>query len=177
MHSDGFVNRLQTYGIKRLVKSYDFILSILFITVIIVIDVPFVSSFDRAEFVASATSIASRLIAVILAGVAIVVSFSDRKFLKLLKEEKVYRNLVFTFEYTVILAVAVSTLGAFLQSSQIPERLFYVFMWSFLYLTLSVVRLISRIVEFGDKKATHALVDDLEIEGDFNEREEGDQEE
>lgn len=110
-----FFKMLKKYGIKRLIKSSDFKLAVV-LTFVFFVSVYYFNIANQLikVFVTYAT-IASGMVAIVIASLAIVVSISDEKFILFISQEpKVYRNLLFLFWYASILAgisIAVNIIG------------------------------------------------------------------
>jgi len=122
----GFRSRLSDYGYRRLATSRDFTLAIgitiaVAVLQVVTCDTSFlggVSCYNAASetFVNESTSIAVSLIAFIIAGLSIIISFSDREFLAELSDSGVYNILLFIFEYSILLSIATSVTGVLIRS-------------------------------------------------------------
>ncbi len=100
-----FIRMCKKYGLKRIFNSLD-----LRISLIVAIAFALVSgSFELSKAMILDVSIifitvSAAMLAVIIAGLAIVVSVSDDKFVKLLKDRNIYDNILFSFWYSAIIA-------------------------------------------------------------------------
>jgi len=157
----GSVSRLRNAGLSRILTGYDFLLSLVVTLCIYFTDFDILTNFNATDFVSQSTSLAVSLIGFIIAGVAILVALSDEKFLLYLKKNGVYGNLLFVFEYTVLLAIFVSFIGIVLQSYSFGRLEFHIFLFFFMYLLFSTVYLVSNIISFGDKKGDKILTEGL----------------
>lgn len=148
--------------------GYDLLVSLFLTTVLYGVFGSSIVKFDLPEFVTNATSLSGSLTAVIITGVAILVTLTDSDFLIFLKKNDIFNNLMFTFEYTALLSLFVAFFGIVLQTYDFSFRIFYAFTFSFLYLIFAVSRIISQIISFGDRKGDLAMVRELEKEIDEN---------
>lgn len=151
--TDGFWKSARNYGLGNLFTDLDFVLALVFLLVSVVgeyaIEWPIVNS----KLVGLSTQLAISLIAFILTGLAVLASFSDPEFLSLLKDLEIYDEIMFSFQFTLYLAMAVAVLGIVLQSYSTPEWAFFVFIFSFTYMFFSLTRFVRLIVELGEKQA------------------------
>lgn len=163
-----FYSRLREYGIRRILTGTDFLLALSLILLLGVIQVatcilqitPFVGGcvqFQSPEFVDLGTKLAFSLTAFILAGLAILVSFTDKEFLADLKDWGVYENLMFIFQYNLYLALLVSVIGILSQAYGWGTYGFYLFAFLFTYMVLSIADMIDLIVTIGNQKARYEM--------------------
>lgn len=158
--SNGFFDRLKDGGYKRIVYGFDLYAALA--VVIFAFTANYLSTFDivRIELVNNGTPFAISLTAFILAGVSILVSFSDEKFLGLLKELEIYNTLIFNFEFGIYLAIITSGIGITLQTySSILISIgyfnlfFYTYLFFFTYMILAAANIVSTVVSIGSRKA------------------------
>ena len=111
-----FFGLLSQYGVRRILTSYDLLLSIVFTSIFGLV------SYNGNDLVVVFSSlfttlvtISAAMIATAMAGLAIISSISDREFLKLMSEARVghsnaYVNILFLFWYSpIISALAISS--------------------------------------------------------------------
>jgi hypothetical protein len=159
-----FWNRIRAYGIKRVLLDTDLIISVLIVFITATVDylschVSAVecADFTSGSFVGSATDLAISFTVFIVSGLAILVAFTDSRFIKKLKDIGVYQNIMFVFEYTIYLAISASVVGVILNSYGTTPIGYYIFLFLFIYMILSAVNLVQLIVSFGNKKAQFEL--------------------
>lgn len=155
---NGFFYRLRTGGFTRVIEGHDLHVAIATTILLAAIHAFTHITVVKSSLVSTATPLAFSLIAFILTGLAILISFSDEEFLALLKDLKIYNNIVFTFEYNVYLTIIVSVAGIIYQSYDLGAVGFFVFTFLFLYMLLSVANLVAMISTVGSKKARIALL-------------------
>ncbi len=110
-----FINMFRKYGRKRVLKSLDIKLASI-LTVIFLISVYYSGVANQLiDIFTTYATVASGMVAIVIAALAIIVSISDEKFISFISQEpKVYRNLLFLFWYASILAgisIAVNLTG------------------------------------------------------------------
>jgi hypothetical protein len=100
-----FLRMLKNYGISRIINSLDLRLSL--IAAVVFAFVCWELELSKAMILDISiifVTVSAAMLAVIIAGLAIVVSVSDDKFVKLLKDNNVYDNILFVFWYSAIIA-------------------------------------------------------------------------
>jgi len=163
-----FYSRLRDYGISRILTGTDFLIALSLILLLGVIQVttcilqisPLIGGcvqFRSPVFVNLGTNLAFSLTAFILAGLAILVSFTDKDFLADLKDWGVYENLMFVFQYNLYLALLVSVFGILSQAYGFGTYGFYLFAFLFIYMVLSIADMIDLIVTIGNQKARYEM--------------------
>lgn len=101
-----FFNLLKEFGgIRRIIKSRDFIYSIILSALISVVGINYGISYDILNnFNLSLITVGAALVAIIIAGLAIVVSTSDDHFVSILRTAGIYGNILFPFWYSAVMA-------------------------------------------------------------------------
>lgn len=155
-----FLERLSNYGYRRIFLSPDIVYSIIFSGLIVVLSegVCGVSQYPclnlaSGRLVELATQFAISLTAFILAGLAILVSFTDKEFISELKSIGIYENIMFVFQYNIYLTIVTVLLGSVIQAYNLKGAVFYIFVFVFIYMVLSLIQMIDLIVTVGNKKA------------------------
>lgn len=100
-----FVARLKKFGIKRILFSVDLRYSALIsILIIFIIHYFGIAGGSIVLICPLYITISAAMIAVAIAGLAIIASISDPKFVLILKNSKIYENILFTFWYSTIIS-------------------------------------------------------------------------
>ncbi|ELZ03688.1 hypothetical protein [Natrialba aegyptia] len=160
--------RLKKYGIKEILLSKYLILPLVITIGSYFLISDLFSNPGMRNFVSSATGVSQSLIAVTLTGLAILVSFSDKKFLSFLRKNDTFEKLLAIFEYTVTLAIITSFYGVFLQSVSFEKWVFFIFFFLFIHLLASISALVSTILRFSETKAKYEGLKDFD-EGNMSE--------
>lgn len=163
---NGFFERFATRGYDRVIKGVDLYLSVIIAVVAYSVSAYTNVKIVKSGFVSAATPLAISLIAFILVGVSVLVSFSDEKFLALLKKLEIYNTILFNFEFGMYLALVVSVAGIILQAYSaalnflgIFAAAFYIFLFLFFYMCFAAANIVSSIVSIGSRKARIALTE------------------
>jgi hypothetical protein len=154
-----FIPMLKAYGTKRIIKSYDFKIALI-ITVIL----SFLILYFKLEVKLTPTiftiyaTIASGMIAIIIAALAIVATMADNDFIVFLNQkEKLYNNILFVFWYTSIitgLSIAINVISyvfIIISSDNININLVLITIATFFtnYIVLAVIQAIGAVMRFG----------------------------
>jgi hypothetical protein len=166
-----YLYHISNYGFIRLIKSKDFVFSLVISLLAIVISefyCPrglFIFNCDSTaslEFVKSATNILAPITSVVVTGLAILVSFTDKEFLAELSDIQVFANIVFMFEHTVFLALSSLIIGIIINSYGFHPLMFYGFIFLFFYTIFSIIYLIQLLVELSINKSEWVKGEDKE---------------
>jgi len=165
--SDGFFDRLRADGYKRIIYGRDLYFSIAVVIFAIFVEFVMAIQIVSDSFIQSGTNLAISLTAFILAALSILVSFSDKKFLGLLKELEIYNNLIFNFEFSVYLALIASVVGIIVQSYagllrsiDVFNLSYFIFVFFFVYMVLAAANIVSQLVSIGERKARISILED-----------------
>lgn len=157
-----FREGINEYGLVRLFTEWDFLLSLFFVSVIVsfrYLACPWVLkncfSLYNPDFVSLATKFAISLTAFILAGLAVIISFTDRQFLVQLKKLEIYANIMFVFQFNLYLSGLTALVGILVSSVYNSELAFVLFLFFFIYLMLSLAAMVDLIVQYGIQKANY----------------------
>jgi hypothetical protein len=152
MKMNNFAHRIRKFGLKRIFLSWDFILAFALFCFVLFFRYEYAIK-HAVEVMTVVRDIAATLGTIILGGFALVVSLTDNKFIKFLRKVKVYDNIVFSFEYNIILSVICILLSFFTQFILYADSAYFSLFLVFPYLILSILRLVSFITSFGIKRA------------------------
>jgi hypothetical protein len=162
--NSGFIARLSDGGFHRVIYGSDLHLAILITIATVLIEWRTSFQLLSLDFIQNAVPLAISLIAFILVGLSVVVSFSEEKFLGILKGLGIYDTILFNFEYTIYISIATavagivfSTYSSQLMSFGIFTECFFFFVFLFIYMVFSVANIVALIVSIGSRKAKLAL--------------------
>lgn len=85
-------------------------------------------------------------------GFAIIISFIDKELIKYLKKYNIYDNVIFTFEFTLIIGIITFILSLISKYIYYSQELYYINLGFFIYLLACLIQLILFITSFGVKK-------------------------
>jgi len=94
-----FINQLRSYGVKRIILSYDFLISAAIFIVLFQDCINNSGNFKMldSEGIAGIITVTSAIFAIIIAAIAIILSFSGTKFAEFLRTNKKLHSILFTF--------------------------------------------------------------------------------
>lgn len=155
-----FQKGLKKYGVIRLLTERDLLLSAGVVIAIVLYRFGVCTWLSRAcfslyrhGFITFATQMAISLTAFILAGLAIIISFTNREFLIQLKELDIYTNILFVFQFNLYLTGLTALAGILASTIIRTEIAFLVFLFLFLYMIFSLTEMVDIVVEYGAQKA------------------------
>lgn len=161
----GFMTMLKNYGVVRIICSVDFFIPLILAILLTIIVYHYnIASSLLPDLATTYDTIATGMIAIIIAALAILVSMADDNFIVLLKKIKVYDNILFTFWYSSILAgisIAIDTGTAILTKVTLTHsivNLTLVFLTTFLtsYSVIAVILAIGAVMRYGLYRAEFA---------------------
>lgn len=149
-----FFKRFNEFGFKKIFLSYDFVAAvIIFFTILWIAKDKVWEDILIKSILSDIASASIGVTTIILAGFAIIVSFTDEGFINLLNKINVYSNIVFIFEYTTINAVICFFISILLKYLVFDKYLFWLLIFIFIYLLLSLISLITFISSYGIKRS------------------------
>jgi hypothetical protein len=151
--TDGFWQSARNYGLGNLFTDLDFVLSLVLLLASVICEYAIEWPIVNNKLIELSTQLSFSLIAFILTGLAVLASFSDSDFLRLLKQLEIYGDIMFSFQFTLYLTITVAIVGIILQTYHIPSWGFFMFLFLFSYMLFSLTRFVKLIVELGEKRA------------------------
>ena len=156
---------LRNYGVKRILLSIDFFLSLI-LAIIFTASVYYykIAVILLPDLATTYATVATGMIAIVIASLTILVSISDDNFIVLLKKIKVYDNILFTFWYSSILSglsIAID-IGAYVFTkvtlSHHIINLIIIFLITFFttYSVIAVILAIGAAMRYGLYRAEYA---------------------
>jgi len=145
-----FFQRLGNFGIGRIFKSADFIIAII-ITLIGAFTFfnMLLESEIRTKILTDISSVSISIMTIVLAGFAIVISLSDKKFIALLKRYNLYENIIFYFEWTTLVSIftfIITFVDKYLYSN---SYFFFFNIFLMIYLIGCLIKLMTFITKFS----------------------------
>jgi len=151
MKNKHFSQRLTNFGIRRILKSLDFIISLLILLFLLLTSSNTLLKINK-EFVDTSIHIAVSLAALIIAAFSILVSFSNREFVTFLKELKIYDKILFLFEWNIYVAIITVMVGVLINYFIASSLIYVIYIFLFVYMICSILSLVSFITYFGLRK-------------------------
>lgn len=154
MYESSFLKRLWALGLDGVIKSLDFIVGVAVTLVILYI-------FDGSYPVEESTAIldtfistSSALFAIILTGLAIILSFSDAAFIYAWKEKvEGFEDMVTVFQFNLYLPVFVLTYSLTLKYIHYNGVAMVVLIGLFVYMLVSLIDVVNFLAKYGLQRA------------------------
>lgn len=156
------LTRLSSDDIIDSIFSYDFVYPI---SISILLYVHFRDWFTKkgmSAFVELAATVSGSLVAVILTGLAIIVSVSDLEFLSLVENTVEIEHILKPFEYTLLIALISTFSGVLLVPLTYEKWVFFIYFFVFSYLLFSILDVVDSIITFFNKRSEYAQINDME---------------
>jgi len=141
-----FIN-LWDFGITRIIKSWDFLFSIF-----LCVTFWYLKKYQSVEVEINYEIIMSVLVSLftfVFAALAIVISLSDEKFLKLLKQQKVLHKLLFHYWYACVIYLLFTFVVFLLKMLKIENSFKFIGIFCFFYAIFLTVELVKTTISFG----------------------------
>lgn len=156
------LRRLSARDIIESIFSYDFVYPV---AISVFTYTYFYKHFTKegmSTFIELGTTVSGSLVAVILTGLAIIISVSDLEFLSLVEETVEIEHILKPFEYTLLIALISTSSGIILSSLAYKKWVFFIYFFVFFYLLFSILDVVDSIIKFSNKKSRYAQIDNME---------------
>jgi hypothetical protein len=168
LYEPKFSTRLTSLGASGLVKSLDTIIGIVaFFSLLYLFDGSFPKE-DGVEMLSIFISVSSALFAIILTGLAIVLSFTDEAFVYAWKEIDGFDDMVTVFQFNLYLPLIVLCFSLILKFIQYNGLAMIVAIAFFAYMIVSLVDLVNFIAKYGLQRGEF-IYQQLEPDNDSDE--------
>lgn len=153
MHDQGFLTRLRKVGPWKLIKSVDTIFAVIAFFIIYISKDGFFPQQSAAPLLQEIARISASLFAIILAGLTIITSFTDKQFIYAWKESGVFDEVMTLIEYYLYLPLIVLIFSLGLAHVRY-HSLAMIFLSSlFVYTIVGMFSLTGFIVRYGLQRA------------------------
>lgn len=148
LYEPSFLKRFVGLGPQRLVLSWDTLAGVIaFFAVFIAMDGGIAES-EATTLLSSFATVSATLFAIVLTGLTIITSFTDRLFLYAWQEVGEFENIITTFQYNLILPILVLLLTLALQVVYHPLTMI-VLIALFVYMLFSLFDLVGLISSYA----------------------------
>ncbi|WP_226011381.1 hypothetical protein [Halomicrobium salinisoli] len=107
MYEPSFIKRLSGLGASTLIKSYDTFAGVLFTLILYFVSNGSIKQATASSLLSSFSAVSAGLFAIILTGLTIITSFTDKEFLYAWQKIGEFENLVTYFQYNLFLPVVI----------------------------------------------------------------------
>lgn len=154
-----FFKRLKAFGINDLILSPDTILSVLIFLFLGFYTNWTISPQDGTKFVEIIIPVSASFFAIVLAGLAIISSFTDKNFIYAWTKAGLFADLVTLFQWNLYVPIMVTVLALIIEFIPFNSILFIFLVALFTYMIVSLMDLIKFISTYALQRA-----DFIEIE-------------
>jgi len=149
MHDQGFLKRLQKIGFGTFIKSTDFILGLVALFVISSLKNGYIPQESADALLQTISGISASLFAIILAGLTIITSFTDRQFIYAWKKVGKFDEVMTLFQYYLYLPLIVLIFSLTLAHVRYHGSAMIILSALFVYTILGMFSLVGFIVKYG----------------------------
>ncbi|WP_121821063.1 hypothetical protein [Halostella salina] len=176
MYDSSFITRLRKLGARNLILSYDTLAGVVAFSAVYIYTGGGISEATAAGILSSFATVSATLFAIVLTGLTIITSFTDRLFLYAWQDVGEFENIVTTFQYNLGLPVVVLlfTLALQVEYHRLAMLILIAVFVYMLFALLDLVGLISRYaLQRGEfvKQQVEAEIEQEEIEQDIPDEE------
>ncbi|MDP2967497.1 MAG: hypothetical protein Q8N87_03770 [bacterium] len=152
-----FFYQLKSYGLKKFLISFDFIIAIITLMVMLIDSYLSLDIFSggNSNYVIAIFAVASTLFAIVLAALAIILSFSNSEFMSFLRQNNKLSSLLFLFwignvAYLVVIILSTVYLVVNLEKYVFIQKYLYPFIVAiFIYGVINTFYLLETVIRFG----------------------------
>lgn len=148
MYEPSFLERLKDMGPQRLILSYDTLAGVVAFFAIYIFTEGGITEESAADLLISFATVSATLFAIVLTGLTIITSFTDRLFLYAWQKVGEFENIITTFQYNLGLPVAVLLLTLLLQIAYHPIAMLGLIAL-FVYMLFSLLDLVGLISQYA----------------------------
>lgn len=153
MHDQGFLGRLKEVGPGPIIKSVDFILAVVAFFIIYIAKDGAFSQQAAEPLLTTISRISASLFAIILTGLTIITSFTDKQFIYAWKKLDEFDEIMTLFEYYLYLPLIVLLASLSLEYLRYDGTAMVLVAALFVYMVLGMFSLVGFIVKYGLQRA------------------------
>jgi hypothetical protein len=149
MFDDKFRTRILNFGIRNIIVSPDFIVGLITLCLAWHLSGGSVAASTGQEMLTLFSQISASLFGIVLAGLAIVTSFTDDEFINAWKKIGEFNNLITLFQYNLYLPIIVLIASLWLKFGIYNGIAMILLTGFFAYMLISLIDLINFISKYG----------------------------
>jgi hypothetical protein len=149
MYEKGFLKRIRKLGVKRIILSWDTLIGLITFFVLYILTGGAINSESGIPLLSTLTMASASLFGIILAGLAIVTSFTDKDFVYAWKKLDEFDNMITIFQYNLFLPLIIILLSLALQIIVYNGLLMIALVSIFVYMIVSLVDLVNFVCVYG----------------------------
>ncbi len=149
MYNENFTERLKDFGLKNVIISSDTAVGLLTLVIAYYISGGSISTQTGQEMLGLFAQISASLFGIVLAGLAIITSFTDEEFILAWKKIGEFNNLITLFQYNLYLPIIILASSLALKFGFYNGQLMILLTALFAYMIISLIDLITFISRYG----------------------------
>lgn len=148
LYEPSFLRRFVGLGPRRLILSWDTLAAVIAFFVVFILMGGGIAESEAASILSSFATVSATLFAIVLTGLTIITSFTDRLFLYAWQDVGEFENIITTFQYNLILPIAVLLATMALQVVYHPLAMVMLIAF-FVYMLFSLFDLVGLISSYA----------------------------
>ncbi|MBU3904877.1 MAG: hypothetical protein KJ906_01870 [Nanoarchaeota archaeon] len=144
-----FIKRLKKLGIKKLILSFDTLAFIITFFLIYITSNGTIIQESANQILMSFIEISGSLFAIVLAGLAIVTSFTDKDFIYAWKKIEEFDNIITLFQYNMIILLLIMVFSLFIRFIYYNSFAMITLISIFVYMIVSLIDLVGFVSKYG----------------------------
>jgi hypothetical protein len=153
MYEKSFIKRLSNLGFNKIFLSYDFIIAVISFF-LIGIHTKWSIDYDLGQTILSIfLQISAIIFSLIIAGLAIIISFTDNTFILFWRKIGEFDNLMTIFQYNLYLPLIILLASFVLEFFYYSSLGMIVLISVFIYMIFSLMQLVQFVIRYGMQKA------------------------
>jgi len=149
MENKGFIKRIGDFGFSKMILSPDTFIAIITFFIIYIFTKGIIEINTAKTILQIFIQVTASLFAIVLAGLAIVTSFTDKEFVYMWKKAGQFDNMITLFQYNLFTPIFVLLFSLFLSFVYYNSILMIVAVSLFMYMIFSLIDLINFICKYG----------------------------
>ena len=149
MYEKNFIKRIYNFGVKKFILSYDTFAFIIAFFIIYLITKGTIQKPTADPILEIFMNVSSSLFAIVLAGLAIVTSFTDKDFIYVWKKLGEFDNMITLFQYNLFIPLFILLYSLTLRFIIYKSFAMIILISLFVYMIVSLIDLIGFISKYG----------------------------
>jgi len=149
MYEKNFIKRLGNFGIKKIIISPDTFALVITFFVTYILTKGLIPQDKANEILSIFIEVSASLFAIVLAGLAIVTSFTDKDFIYVWKKLGEFDNIITIFQYNLYVPLAILLYALVLKFIAYNSLAMIILVALFVYMIFSLIDLIGFVSKYG----------------------------
>jgi hypothetical protein len=149
MYKISFFGRLKEFGIEKIILSYDTLVAIIVFFAILYFTNGKIEVEAAQKIMAIFIEVSAILFSIVLAGLAIVTSFTDKEFIYVWKKIGEFDNIITLFQYNLYIPFLIVVFSLILSFAYYNVYLFILLISLFVYMLVSLIDLVNFVCKYA----------------------------